>query len=291
MSTRAAAPARQYETRQFVGSGGLLLTADVGGEETAPTVVLLHGRGQTRHSWAEAMRSLVDEGYRVVNYDARGHGDSGWDPAADYSMEARAADLEALLSALPGPIALVGASMGGMTSFHLVGRKSPPAVKALVLVDIVPRSSPRGVEKIRNFLNKGREGFASLEEAAAAVSAYNPARPRPADVSGLSKNLRRRDDGRYYWHWDPNWPDTPGRSDEVVRELLDMARKVTIPSLLVRGLRSELVKDDAVEEFRAHFPGLEVFDVPGASHMVAGDRNDAFNDGVIGFLRRHFPAR
>ena len=288
---QATVSASAYEVRQFAGSGGLTLTADVGGDPAAPTIVMLHGRGQTRHSWAEAMRSLVEEGYHVVNYDARGHGDSGWDPSADYSMEARAADLEAVLGVLPGPIALVGASMGGMTSFHLIGRKAPPAVKALVMVDIVPRSSARGVEKIRNFLNKGREGFASLEEAADAVAAYNPARPRPADVSGLGKNLRRREDGRYYWHWDPNWPDTPGRSDDVISEMLALAGDVTIPSLLVRGLRSELVEEEAVAEFRAHFPALEVYDVAGASHMVAGDRNDAFNEGVISFLRRRYPVR
>lgn len=280
-----------FEVRRFEGWNGLTLTADVAGDPAAPTVVLLHGRGQTRHSWAEAMRSLADAGYHVVNYDARGHGESGWAEDADYSLEARAADLKALLSAVSGPVALVGASMGGMTAFHLVGTNQAPAAKALVMVDIVPRTAPEGVRKIQTFLHRGREGFASLEEAADAVAAYNPSRPRPADISGLAKNLRHGEDGRLYWHWDPKWPENKGRSDEVVRELLAMAGEVTIPSLLVRGLRSELVRDEGVAEFRAHFPVLEVYDVKGAGHMVAGDRNDAFNDGVIGFLRRHFPVR
>lgn len=289
MNTKASPSAAEYETRRFVTHDGVVLVGDEGGDPRHPTVVLLHGRGQTRHSWAEAMRTLIAEGYHVINYDTRGHGDSGWSPTADYALETRVADLEAVLATCSGPTALVGASMGGTTSFYLVAKKAHPAVKALVLVDIVPRSSPQGVAKIRDFLLRGRSGFASLDEAADAVTAYNPSRPRPSDISGLSKNLRPGADGRLYWHWDPKWLDSGGRSDEGVRELLDLAGKVAIPSLLVRGMRSELVKEAGVAEFRAHFPMLEVYDVAGASHMVAGDKNDAFNEGVIGFLRRHLP--
>ena len=49
------------------------------------------------------------------------------------------------------------------------------------------------------------DGFASLEEAADAIAVYNPHRPRPSDLSGLAKNLRQRDDGRWVWHWDPRF--------------------------------------------------------------------------------------
>lgn len=278
-----------YQFRQFTAADGLRLAADVGGDPFGPAVVMLHGRGQTRNSWSEGMRSLMAQGYYVINYDARGHGESEWSPVADYSLEARLADLEVVLSTIGKPAALVGASMGGFTSFYAAAGSMKAQVAALVLVDIVPRPSPEGVKKIRGFLGAHKNGFASLEEAANAVSQYNPHRPRPADISGLAKNLRKGDDGRLYWHWDPRWPEGPGRSEETIQTMLELCGKISAPTLLVRGLRSELVHDASVQEFRDHFPGLEVYEVAGAGHMVAGDSNDAFNQGVIGFLRRNLP--
>ena len=61
--------------------------------------------------------------------------------------------------------------------------------------------------RIQQFMRANLDGFASLEEAADAVSAYREHRSRPKDVSGLKKNLRLKEDGRWYWHWDPKYID------------------------------------------------------------------------------------
>lgn len=45
-------------------------------------------------------------------------------------------------------------------------------------------------------------GFENLEQAADAIAAYLPHRPRPTNLEGLKKNLRHRE-GRWFWHWDP----------------------------------------------------------------------------------------
>ncbi|WP_028081556.1 alpha/beta fold hydrolase [Solimonas soli] len=279
------------EVRRYVVPSGLHISADVGGDPAAPPVLLLHGGGQTRHSWGGAMRELLRRGYHVINLDARGHGDSDWAPDGDYSLDAMVGDLRAVIATLTRPPALVGASMGGATILYAAGGAAQPIATALVLVDIVPRVNQSGGKKIAEFMQSGRAGFATLEEAADAVSAYNPHRPRPKDISGLMKNLRRRDDGRLYWHWDPRFVDNPRRSEppQFADLMLRAASHIRTPTLLVRGTQSDIVTEDGINEFRAHLPGLEVFDVPGAGHMVAGDRNDAFNEGVIGFLERHHP--
>lgn len=280
----------------FIGHQGVHLTADVGGEPGQPAVILLHGGGQTRHSWSRAQTDLVARGHHVINLDARGHGDSQWSPDGVYSLDRMVADLECVIRTLPGRPALVGASMGGMTALVLVGESARDWASALVLVDIVPRVETAGIDKIRRFMTGNLDGFASLEEAAAAVAAYNPHRPRPSDTSGLMRNLRWRQDGRLHWHWDPCFmtppdtnaaPEPPRFRDRGLRA----ARGVRIPALLVRGLSSDIVSEEGVQEFRAHLPQLEVFDVAGAGHMVAGDRNDAFNAGVAGFLARSLPPR
>lgn len=282
-----------FQQQTFTTPTNLHLVGDVGGPVDAPAVILLHGGGQTRHSWSGAMRRLVDEGYRVVNYDARGHGESDWSPTGDYSLASLANDLETVIGTLRGPVALVGASMGGMTSFYAVGQKSPPLARAIVLVDIVLHPAAAGVANIQNFMSAHKGGFASLEEAAEAVAAYNPDRPRPRDPSGLRKNLRLRDDGRLYWHWDPRLievsprPEPPTFGDAMVQ----VSGGVTVPTLLVRGSHSDIVDDAGVAELVALVPQTEVYEVEGAGHMVAGDRNDAFNDATLAFLHRHHPAR
>jgi pimeloyl-ACP methyl ester carboxylesterase len=268
----------------------MTLAADVGGNPQAPAVILLHGGGQTRHSWDGAMGALLDHGYHVVNFDARGHGESDWSPRQEYTLEALADDLRAVIDSLPAPPALVGASMGGMTALHAIARESAAIARALIMVDVVPHLRPEGVARIVSFLRANQQGFATIDDAADAVSAYNPHRPRPQDPSGLAKNLRRRANGRLHWHWDPaffsenrNVPFVAGANHP------SQFQNVRLPVLLVRGMQSDLVTDAGVEHFRGLLPALDVFDVSGAGHMVVGDRNDAFNQAILAYLERHMP--
>jgi pimeloyl-ACP methyl ester carboxylesterase len=282
-----------FQIEHFRTPDGLTLAADIGGPKDAPSIILMHGGGQTRHSWAGTMAHLVAQGYRVVNVDARGHGDSDWSPAGDYGFAAQAGDLMAVLATVGRPVALVGASMGGITSFYTIGSHPGPVADALVLVDIVVRPAEAGAKRIKAFMSANPDGFASVEEAADAVAAYYPERPRPKDISGLNKNLRRREDGRYHWHWDPRMlrrtdiPEPPHFSDTLIA----VAGGVKVPTLLVRGGKSDIVDDEGVAEMLRLLPQTEVLDVAGAGHMVAGDKNDRFGAGVLDFLRRHMPAR
>jgi pimeloyl-ACP methyl ester carboxylesterase len=180
-----------------------------------------------------------------------------------------------------------------MTSFYAVGSSNPPAAQALVMVDIVLRVANAGVERIRRFMMSHRNGFANLAEAVEAVAAYNPDRPRPQDPSGLRRNLRQGEDGRLYWHWDPRMLEVSPSSEPPSRvgALLEVSHRVSVPTLVVRGGHSDVVDDEGVAEMRRLVPQTEVYEVSGAGHMVAGDRNDAFSAGVVSFLDRHFPAR
>lgn len=255
-------------------------------------VVLAHGGGQTRHSWGGTARVLAAHGHRVVSMDLRGHGDSSWDPAGDYSMAAYRDDAIAVAEWIGEPVAWVGASLGGMTGLHAVDG-APARFSSLVLVDITPRPAAAGVSRILEFMAKDAvDGFATLDDAADAIAAYQPHRPRPTDVSGLAKNLRLGNDGRWRWHWDPEFISmrTGGESEHARDahhgELEAIARRLTLPVLLIRGRLSDLVTDAEVAEFRQMVPHAEYVDVAGAAHMIAGDKNDLFTDAVVGFLDR-----
>jgi pimeloyl-ACP methyl ester carboxylesterase len=283
-------------TVETAGSGGIQLAADIGGPEDGPTVLLLHGGGQTRHSWHGTWRVLVDAGWRAMSLDLRGHGDSAWSPDGDYSLDAFASDVLAVSHALPSPPILVGASLGGLSSLVAVAEASDQATaaRALVLVDVAHQVEAEGRSRIGAFMNGNVDGFDSLEEAADAIAAYNPHRPRPKDLSGLAKNLRQRPDGRWVWHWDPAFVRGKfGSADETRSSVIDPRRleaavdALRIPTLLVRGRSSDLLSEEGAQDFLARVPHAEFADVAGAGHMVAGDRNEVFNEAILTFLDKH----
>jgi len=273
--------------RIFINRDGLRLVADELGPEDGPLVLLLHGGGQTRASWGRAVVQLAEAGFRAITLDQRGHGESDWSPAGEYDPSCYSQDLEDILRQLPPGAALVGASLGGLAAMITIANGWDNSACALVLVDIVPRIDREGSQEIFDFMAANPHGFASVEEAADAVAAYLPHRPRPKDTSGLQRNLRQRDDGRYYWHWDPSMisrgiPD----QNETTARLEEAARKIRVPTLLIRGARSRLVSIEAARELLQVIPHAEFVDVADAHHMVAGDANDAFVAPLLEFLGR-----
>ncbi|WP_232111028.1 alpha/beta fold hydrolase [Nocardia wallacei] len=274
----------------FRGHGGIRLAGEGWGPDDGPLAVFLHGGGQTRHSWKDSGAALAKVGLRAVLLDARGHGESDWAPDADYSREAMTADLLGILAELGRPAVLVGASMGGLTSLLATARPGSELIAGLVLVDVVPRPEHKGVERVLKFLSGHPEGFATLDEAADAVAEYLPHRTRPRTADGLRRNLRKRADGRWYWHWDPAMMSGRGEDIELHTAVLEeAARQLTMPVLLVRGRLSDVVSEQGVAEFRRLVPHLEYVEIRGAAHTAASDVNDQFTDAVVDFVRAHQP--
>jgi pimeloyl-ACP methyl ester carboxylesterase len=274
------------------GHDGLVLRGDSFGSPDARPVLLLHGGGQTRHSWSGTARRLAREGWHALALDLRGHGESDWSPEGAYDLEDFVQDLALVARGLPRRPVVVGASLGGMAALCAEGEAQAPLLAAVVLVDVTPRLEPRGVVRIVSFMTERPEGFASLEEAADAVAAYLEHRARPTDLAGLAKNLRRGEDGRYRWHWDPKFLSRDRRAGNTLTpdRLLNAARGLRVPTLLVRGKLSDVVSLEGAAEFREAVPHARFADVCGAGHMVAGDRNDLFSEAVVGFLRNDIPA-
>jgi len=271
------------------GFEGVPIAGDTWGDPDGPLVVLLHGGGQTRHAWKNTGELLAEAGYRAVAFDARGHGDSGWAPPGHYGVDANVGDLIAVVRALGGerPI-LIGASMGGSTSLVAIGEDRVEAT-ALVLVDIAPHTQMEGVRQIQEFMDQRPEGFETLEDVAEAIANYQPHRPRPRRLDGLAKNVRLGEDGRYRWHWDPEWRRNRPASYHHRQRLHDCADRLHLPVLLVRGALSNVIDDESVERFLAQCPHAEYVNVADAAHMVAGDKNDLFADSAIEFLARVAP--
>lgn len=273
----------------FPTAAGHRLAYSAAGPADGPTVIFLHGGGQTRHAWTRSIAALGEQGWHALAVDLRGHGDSDW--PGQYRVSEFAEDVLELARAHSGhhkPV-LVGASLGGLSSLLANAGPAGEVSRALVLVDVAPRLKADGVDRILGFMAAHPKGFADLEEAAAAVAAYQPQRSQKADNSGLRKNLRQKEDGRWYWHWDPAMLVTflqrrEAQDPEDEARFHRAASKLTQPVLLVRGSQSDVIDDDIIREFRERVPHARVADVGGAGHMVAGDRNDVFLAAVTEFL-------
>lgn len=187
------------------------------------------------------------------------------------------------------PVIWIGASLGGSSGLMAIG-PAADAFAALVLVDITPSPAEAGIDRILAFMAETSiNGFGDLDEAADAVAAYQPHRTRPKNTSGLAKNLRLGDDGRWRWHWDPAFVTSPksmtnerGRHGEAER----IARSLRLPTMLVRGRLSDLVTEVEAQTFLEMAPHAEYVDVKNAAHMIAGDKNDVFMSAIVDFVSR-----
>lgn len=271
-----------------VRSGEITLVGDhwrAAGDSNG-AVLLLHGGGQRRFSWHRTGEWLAEAGWDAFAFDARGHGDSDWAPDGTYTISAFVDDLMAIAQMIGEPPVLVGASMGGMASLIAEGERAPLS-RCLVLVDVVARIEPAGSERIQAFMRSAPDGFATLEEAAEAIAAYNPHRQRPRSLEGLRKNLVQREDGRWHWHWDPSFlllqrgePEREIRHDRAAAA----ARRIRVPTLIVRGAHSDIVSDEGLREMQELIPHARIVEVSAAGHMIAGDDNDVFTSELLRFI-------
>lgn len=284
MTRDAAELSGQPKSISFIGADGNRLIGDLFG--TGPCIVFVHGGGQTRHSWWRAAARLASAGYSALTFDLRGHGDSDWVADGKYGIEDNAGDLRALITQLDERPAVVGAFIGGLAALTALGAPHGDGLaRALVLVDVTPRMEASGLDRIRNFMLSAPGGFADLEAAAEAVAAYLPDRHARA-TTGLAKNLRIGADNRYYWHWDPRILEvtTLDYATHQQSVLSEYARAIQIPTLLVRGGRSDVVSEESVRDLRQLIPHAIIAEVGTAAHMVTGDDNNAFAETILSFV-------
>lgn len=266
------------------------IVADTFGNPDDKPVIFLHGGGQTRHSWGDSAKTLALNGYYSIALDARGHGDSSWSESGNYTIEDLGKDLNEVIKQLGKKPAIVGASMGGLTSLIAEGESENSISSAIILVDIAPKAEQKGIERIFAFMSSNKHGFASIAEAAESVSAYLPNRTKPKDHSRLEKNLRLRADGRYYWHWDMKmlelWKSiTPDQQIINDARMYQAAKNLKVPTMIVRGGMSDVVSEKVMAEFLDEVPHVRSVNVSDAGHMVAGDSNHAFTNAVLDFLK------
>ena len=268
---------------ELVANGLRLHYLDWGTAGRQP-ILFLHGGSLTARTWDLVCLALRRD-YHCLALNLRGHGDSDWSPAADYSLEAQRGDVEALVDRLGlERFVLVGMSLGGSVSLTYAG-KHASRLAALVLVDVGPETREAGRRRIAEFVSGPRE-LDSIEQFVERAVAFNPLRRPELLRRSLIHNLRQTPDGKWTWKYDPRRMSsaTAEDRDRRRRELWAEVPKITCPALVVRGGKSENFLDEDAEKLAAALPCGSWVRIDGAGHTVQGDRPKALVEALRRFL-------
>lgn len=261
-----AGPPRVTRFTVDIGSG--LRVSGLRWGDAEPELVLVHGGAQNAHTWDTVALALDRP---LIAIDLPGHGHSDWWPDHLYTPERLAEAVATVIAAqAPDAEAVVGMSLGGLTSIRLAARR-PDLVRRLLLVDVTPGTgdNPIKTAAITAFVN-GPADFESFDEILERTVAHNPTRSVQSLRRGVLHNARGRDDGRWVWRYDRIRPSADGTLD--LAPLWDDISAVTAPVLLVRGSLSPVVDDGDVAELLRRQPQAQVAVVDDAGHSIQGDR-------------------
>jgi len=239
--------------------------------EGEPELVLLHGGAQNAHTWDTVALALDRP---LVAIDLPGHGHSDGPRHSTLDLRGNADDVAtAIRAAAPQASAVIGMSLGGLTSIALAAA-SPDLVRALVLVDVTPGVDRDKSKAIRDFVN-GPESFADFDEILARTIEHNPTRSVASLRRGILHNAEQRPDGSWVWRYARfREPGRDGGEDPFPdrSSLWDDISALTVPLMLVRGMRPQSVVDDDDEaELIRRRPDARVARVAEAGHSVQGD--------------------
>ncbi|QCI93735.1 alpha/beta fold hydrolase [Novosphingobium sp. EMRT-2] len=257
------------------------------GSKDAQPVVFSHGWPLSADAWDGQMLFLLQQGYRVIAHDRRGHGRSD-QPDTGNDMDTYADDLAAVIEALDlRNVVLVGHSTGGGEIAHYVGRHGTARVAKMVLVgavpprmavsDIYPGGLPLSVfDGIRKGVADNRSQF--YLDLSTPFFGFN------RDGAQVSEGLRQS-----FWR--------QGMQGSIVGQYLcvhefsevDYApdlKAIDVPTLFIHGNDDQIVPiGNAAELAVKMVPGAELKIYEGAPHGLTATHQDRFNADLLAFIQ------
>ncbi len=258
-------------------ANGIIFNVEVSGQTTAPTVVLHHPLATNLTGWDELTAALSPH-YRVVRFDARGHGKTE-SPKGPYSFETLAEDVVDLMDALGIDKAhFLGLSMGGMVGQYL-GLLHAKRFHSLCLVSTTSQTPEAAKviwsDRVRNVGAQGME--CTIEGAMARWVAPSVLVEQSALVERLKIMIRTTPaDGYVAWC-------------QAIHDLDITARlsAVALPTRVIVGALDPATPPAAAEVIHQQIKGSDLVIMPGVSHMLHVEAPEAFATHVIDFLKQH----
>jgi pimeloyl-ACP methyl ester carboxylesterase len=261
---------RQH-TVQCMGPHGLHRMAYTEWGDPANPQVLICAHGLTRNGRDfDFLAQAMSDRYRVVCPDVVGRGRSDRLPLADdYSMPLYVSDMVTLIARLDvEQVHWVGTSMGGLIGMGLAAQQNTPVTR-LVLNDVGPLITAAAIQRICEYLGKAPK-FASIDEAQAYIRAVAASFGNLTDAQWRHLTVyavRPAPDGGYEMGYDPAiaQPFRKAMGDQDI-DLWPLYDAVRCPTLLMRGVDSDLLLHETALEMARRGPKARLVEVPGVGH-------------------------
>ncbi len=276
--------ARTNAAGQFGGLIHGVTHFDIGGPDSARTVVLVHGFSVPLYIWDSTFFALRERGYQVIRYDLYGRGLSDR-PDVAYDGALFDAQLDGLLDSLHvrGPVDLIGLSFGGFVTAHYVSTHAN-RVRTLTLIDPVASGGP-----LPWFLR---------------VPIIGPWIWQVGIVPGMADN--QASDFLHPEHF-PGWADKyrpqmrfPGFGRALLRtrqtmattdfnELYASVGKTNVPVLLLWGKQDQTVPIAKATIITRNIASVEFVPIDSSGHLPHMEQATLVNDRILAFLTAHKP--
>ena len=248
---------------RFITVNGLRLHYLDWGNEGKPPFILLHGISRTAHTFDHVARRYQKD-YHVIAIDMRGHGDSAWDPNAQYLVEDYVKDIEAIVGQLQlANLVMMGNSTGGRVVQVMAGLH-PDLVSRIVVEDVGPERPASIADGFAQRVQQERAedtSWASENELFAQTRQQNPGVSDEILRAYVKSAVRRRADGRLVWKRDPQLS-----KGFVVTELWRYIGRIRCPTIYILGGKSTIVPVETQQRLEKTIPGVEIVTVPGVGH-------------------------
>lgn len=281
-------PKRLPRSRTLKGDPKIAYYDSGTGTAGEPPIVLLHGATFRSEDWENVFPRVATR-YRVIAYDARGHGKSG--RAAGYAIGEFANDLLRVIETVAGgPAIVIGHSLGGATAL-VAAAKKPSAIRALVLEEPVVDNWDRDwraeyYKSVRAALDKVEE-LPVFKRAVASIPL--PSRgPRGERTVGEVRGFYAAERlATYYKDVDPAFVEQFGHAKPDGHELVVNAVP-TMPTLLLAAFAADgsALKEGEAEALAKKWPDAQLVKFPGVGHRIHGLRPDPFLEALEPFLRK-----
>lgn len=263
---------------RFITVNGLRIHYLDWGNPDKPPFIMLHGIGRIAHAFDHIAPRFRND-YHVLAVDMRGHGDSGWDPAAAYLVEDYVKDIEALVQQLGlRNLTLLGNSTGGRVVQVYAGLH-PGNVKALIVEDVGPERPASIANGFARQVEQDANGWSSEDELLAQLKASNPTVSEPQLRAYAHFGTKPGPGGRIVWKRDPNLA-----KGFVETELWQYIRKIASPTIYIIGGRSAIVPAETQARLKDTIPGVQIVTMPGLGHYPDAEAPEDFLRIVNGFL-------
>lgn len=247
------------------------------GEQSAPAVILHHPLACDLGFWDATVRALAAD-YRVVRFDARGHGQSDA-PAGPYDFATLADDVIALMDHLGiGVAQFVGLSMGGMVG-QMLGLAHPDRFSSLTIASAGPRTpEPMRAAWLARITAVQDGGMASQIDGSIPRWLTAATRSeRPDLVARCTASIARTKVAGY-----AGWCAAIAQFDA-----LDRLGAITLPVAVIAGSDDQAVPFAAVEAMVRALPNATLSVIPDAAHFSVLEAPDAFHAALLPFLTAH----